>query len=45
MKLDIFNHIFPRSFFNKMMKVNPDLKDIGKRAREVPVLVDLRLAL
>jgi len=41
MKLDIFNHIFPKIYYDKMMEVNPDLKDIGKRARGVPVLVDL----
>ena len=41
MKLDIFNHIFPRRFFEKMMEVDPSHKDIGKRVREIPVLVDL----
>ncbi len=41
MKLDIFNHIFPKIFYDKMMKVNPDLVDIGKRVRAIPVLFDL----
>jgi len=41
MKIDIFNHIFPKVYFDKMMKVAPNYKDIGKRVREVPVLVDL----
>ena len=41
MKIDIFNHIFPKMFYDKMMAVNPDLEDIGKRARGVPVLFDL----
>ena len=41
MKLDIFNHIFPKIYYDKMMAVNPNLTDIGKRVREVPVLVDL----
>ena len=41
MKIDIFNHIFPKTFFDKMMEVAPKLKDIGKRVREIPVLVDL----
>lgn len=41
MKLDIFNHIFPKTFYEMMMKVNPNLEDMGKRVREVPVLVDL----
>ncbi|MGD8226125.1 MAG: amidohydrolase family protein [Desulfobacteraceae bacterium] len=41
MKLDIFNHIFPKSFYDKMMEVNPNLVDIGKRVRGIPVLTDL----
>ena len=41
MKIDIFNHIFPKIFYDKMMEVAPNYKDIGKRVREVPVLVDL----
>jgi uncharacterized protein len=42
-KLDIFNHIWPQAFYDKMMRVNPNLADIGKRVRNVPVLVDLDL--
>jgi aminocarboxymuconate-semialdehyde decarboxylase len=41
MKIDIFNHIFPKKFFQKMMEVAPAHKDMGKRVREVPVLYDL----
>ena len=41
MKLDIFNHIFPKIYYDKMMEVNPGLEDIGKRVRAVPVLYDL----
>ncbi|MBW1799679.1 MAG: amidohydrolase family protein [Deltaproteobacteria bacterium] len=41
MKGDIFNHIFPKIYYDKMMQVNPDLADIGKRVREVPVIYDL----
>lgn len=41
MKIDIFNHIFPKSYFEKMLDVNPNVKDIGKRVKNVPVLVDL----
>ncbi len=41
MKIDIFNHIFPKFFFDKMLEVNPNLTDIGKRVRKIPVLVDL----
>lgn len=40
-KIDIFNHIFPKSFHKLMMKVAGDHKDIGKRVRGVPMLADL----
>jgi len=28
MKIDIFNHIFPKTYFDKMMAVNPNLKKV-----------------
>ena len=34
-KLDIFNHIYPTAYFDRMMAVAPNYKDIGKRMREV----------
>ena len=40
-KIDIFNHIFPKSYFNKMVKVAPNEKDIHKRVRNVPSIVNL----
>ena len=43
MKIDMFNHIFPRTFFDKMMEVAPNYKDMGKRMRNIPVIVDLDL--
>ena len=43
MKIDIFNHIFPKAFFDKMMAVAPNFADMGKRVRNIPVLVDLDL--
>ena len=43
MKIDIFNHIFPQGFYDKMIAVAPNHKDIGKRVRNVPVIVDLDL--
>jgi aminocarboxymuconate-semialdehyde decarboxylase len=36
-KIDIFNHVLPHKFFERI----GELKDIGKRMREVPMLVDL----
>ena len=41
MKIDIFTHIFPKKFFDRMMEVAPNFKDIGKRMRGIPALVDL----
>jgi len=41
MKIDIFNHIFPKSYFDKMTKVAPNGKDMHKRVRNIPCIVDL----
>jgi predicted TIM-barrel fold metal-dependent hydrolase len=40
-KIDIFTHIYPKPFFERLMKVAGDFKDVGKRSRGVPMLVDL----
>ncbi|MBI1790184.1 MAG: amidohydrolase family protein [Acidobacteria bacterium] len=40
-KIDIFNHILPQRFFAEFLKVAPGLKDMGKRSRNLPVMVDL----
>ena len=40
-KLDVFNHIYPKPYFDLMMRVAPKFKDIGKRMRNIPMLVDL----
>jgi predicted TIM-barrel fold metal-dependent hydrolase len=40
-KIDIFTHIFPPAYVEKMSQVAPDCKDAGKRVRGVPMLVDL----
>jgi predicted TIM-barrel fold metal-dependent hydrolase len=40
-KIDIFNHIYPAAYFRRMMEVAPDYKDIGKRMRNIPMLIDL----
>lgn len=45
MKIDVFNHIFPRPFFERMMEVAGNMKDMGKRVREIPVLADLDMRL
>ncbi|MEW5862567.1 MAG: amidohydrolase family protein [Pseudomonadota bacterium] len=41
MKLDIFNHIFPKRFYERMLEVAPGGKDMHKRVRGIPCLVDL----
>ena len=41
MKIDIFNHIFPKSYFDRMLQVLPDGRDMHKRVRNVPSIVDL----
>ncbi len=40
-KIDIFNHVMPMKFFERI----GDYKDIGKRMREVPMLYDLDVRL
>lgn len=41
MKIDVFNHIFPRAYFEKMLNLAPNGKDLHKRVREIPSIVDL----
>ena len=41
MKLDIFNHIQPKAYFDKMLEIAGDHKDMGKRTRAIPCLYDL----
>jgi predicted TIM-barrel fold metal-dependent hydrolase len=41
MKIDIFNHIFPKAYFDKMVEVLPGGKDMHKRVRAIPCIVDL----
>jgi len=41
MKVDIFAHIFPKTYFNRMVEVLPNGKDMHKRVRNVPSIVDL----
>jgi predicted TIM-barrel fold metal-dependent hydrolase len=41
MVIDVFNHIFPKEYFQKMIDVLPAGKDINKRVRSIPCIVDL----
>ncbi|MFQ5539032.1 MAG: amidohydrolase family protein [Candidatus Binatia bacterium] len=45
LKIDVYNHILTQKYFDKLNKVNPNLKDIGKRVRNIPVLIDVDLRL
>lgn len=41
MKIDIFNHLFPQRFFDEFINTPAGPKDIGKRVRSMPTIVDL----
>jgi len=41
MKIDIFAHIFPKPYFDKMVKIAPDSAHMQKRIRNIPSIVDL----
>jgi len=40
-KVDVFTHIFPQQYVERMQQLAPGLKDAGKRVRGVPMLTDL----
>jgi predicted TIM-barrel fold metal-dependent hydrolase len=40
-KIDVFAHIFPKIYFDKMTEIAPNGKDMHKRVRNVPCIVDL----
>jgi aminocarboxymuconate-semialdehyde decarboxylase len=43
MKIDVFPHIFPRRYFDRMVEVAPPHLYMQKRTRAIPVLTDLDL--
>jgi predicted TIM-barrel fold metal-dependent hydrolase len=45
MKIDVFPHILPKPYFERMLAVAPPQLHMGKRMRGIPVLVDLDLRL
>ena len=45
MKIDVFPHILPKPYFERMLAVAPPQLHMGKRMRSIPVLVDLELRL
>lgn len=43
MKIDIFCHVLPRAFYDRMLSISARSQAMQKRVREIPVLVDLDL--
>src|ERR1035438_5417133 len=43
MKIDIFCHIFPEGAFRRFFEAAPNLKDMGKRVKNVPDRKSTRL--
>ena len=41
MKIDLFNHVFPKAYLDKMVELAPNGKDMHKRVRAIPCIVDL----
>ena len=41
MRIDAYTHFFPKKFFDKMIEIAGDYKDMGKRVRSLPALYDL----
>lgn len=40
-KIDIFTHIWPKPWFERLQRVVPSFRDMGKRVTSVPMLMDL----
>lgn len=40
-KIDIFNHIWPTKYYEKVQEVAPHLEDMGNRVKSVPMITDL----
>ena len=45
MKIDAFTHIFPQRYWNRMLEVLPDGRDMHKRVRAIPGIVDVDVRL
>ena len=41
MRIDAYTHFFPKKFFDKMIEVAGEYKDMGKRVRAIPALYDI----
>ncbi len=43
MKIDVFRHILPRRYFERMLEVAPRGLALQKRMSDIPALVDVEL--
>ena len=41
MKIDIFNHIFPKKYYDKYIDAGQSGKDMGKRVANIKTIVDV----
>lgn len=41
LKIDVFNHIWPVPFFDRLRSAVPEFRDMGKRVTSVPMLMDM----
>jgi predicted TIM-barrel fold metal-dependent hydrolase len=41
MRIDAYTHFFPKKFFDKLVEVAGNYKDMGKRVQAIPALYDL----
>jgi aminocarboxymuconate-semialdehyde decarboxylase len=41
LKIDLFNHFFPKRFWEEFLSFSSSLKDMGKRVRNIPGIFDL----
>src|SRR5262245_21129320 len=41
MRIDAYTHFFPKPFFDRMMEIAGEYKDMGKRVRALPALYDV----
>jgi aminocarboxymuconate-semialdehyde decarboxylase len=41
MKIDVFNHILPKTYFDRLNKLTTSLDGLDKKLKSVPLLVDL----
>ncbi len=41
MKIDIFNHVLPKKYFDRVNQMTSNLGDLDRRMRNIPILVDM----